>query len=133
LILSHGNAPVEGGFSVNESLLVENAKEHSLVAQRRVYDAVACAGGPLKVALDGRLMLNARQARSRYDIYLAEQKKERAKETATVKEAAQKRKLAAVELKEAKAKKRKLVQESSSAVSDLEKHIAELQKIVGHQ
>ena len=30
--ISHGNATVEGGFSVNKSLLVENLQEHSLFA-----------------------------------------------------------------------------------------------------
>ena len=34
LILSHGNATVESGFSVNGHLLVENMNEYLIVAQR---------------------------------------------------------------------------------------------------
>jgi hypothetical protein len=40
LVPSHGNATVESGFSVNDSILVENMHEESIVAQRQVYDAV---------------------------------------------------------------------------------------------
>ena len=40
LVLSHGQATVESGFSVNKELEVENFKEHTLVAQRIVCDHV---------------------------------------------------------------------------------------------
>ncbi|XP_033214510.1 uncharacterized protein LOC117171370 isoform X1 [Belonocnema kinseyi] len=40
LILSHGNAFVKRGFSINKELIVENHLSRSLVAQRQVYDAV---------------------------------------------------------------------------------------------
>lgn len=45
LILSHGQAFVERGFSINKNLIVENQLAQSLVAQRHVYDAVKDAGG----------------------------------------------------------------------------------------
>ena len=51
LILSHGQATVERGFSVNKEVEVENLKEHTLVAQRIVCDHVNSVGGVLKVAL----------------------------------------------------------------------------------
>ena len=38
--LSHGNASVESGFSVNESILVENMSKRSLIGQRLVIDAI---------------------------------------------------------------------------------------------
>lgn len=41
LIMSHGKATVESGFSINKAILVENLKEESLVKQRMVYDAVS--------------------------------------------------------------------------------------------
>ena len=44
LVLSHGNASVEGGFSVNKELLIENMHEETAVAQRVVYDAILIAG-----------------------------------------------------------------------------------------
>ena len=44
LILSHGNAAVESGFSVNKELLVENMEEETIVTQRVVFDAIRVAG-----------------------------------------------------------------------------------------
>ena len=52
MILSHGNAAVESGFSVNGDMLIENLQEESLVAQRQVYDGVRNVGGLLKVKID---------------------------------------------------------------------------------
>ena len=36
LTLSHGQASVERGFSVNRQIMVENIKEHSFIAQRPI-------------------------------------------------------------------------------------------------
>jgi hypothetical protein len=66
MILSHGNASVEGGFSINADMLVENLHEESLNAQRHVYDAVTAAGGLLQVKIDRRMMQFHRGAYSRY-------------------------------------------------------------------
>lgn len=44
LILSHGQAFVESGFSVNKDMIVENQLEESLVARRLVYHGVKNAG-----------------------------------------------------------------------------------------
>ena len=57
LILSHGQATVERGFSVNKEVEVENLKEHTLVAQRIVCDHVNSVGGVLKVELSKPLLL----------------------------------------------------------------------------
>ena len=44
-ILSHGNARVESGLSVNADMLVENLKEESLTAKRRIlYDSIVASG-----------------------------------------------------------------------------------------
>ena len=40
LILSHGNARVESGFSVNNDMLIPNMLEETIVAQRLVYEGV---------------------------------------------------------------------------------------------
>ena len=40
LILSHGNAEVERGFSVNKLGLKDNMHERSLVSQRIVHQAI---------------------------------------------------------------------------------------------
>ena len=56
LIVSHGNAAVESGFSINNDMLVENLLEESLVGQRTVYDAIQKAGGVLSVNIDKRML-----------------------------------------------------------------------------
>jgi hypothetical protein len=66
LILSHGNASVESGFSINGDLLVENLKEESVVAQRQAYDGISVSGSVLNVNIDTRLIQLARTARRRY-------------------------------------------------------------------
>ena len=43
-ILSHGNAQVESGFSVNSDLLVENLPKKSLVARCGLYDGIRTVG-----------------------------------------------------------------------------------------
>ena len=46
LIISHGQATVERGFSINSELIVENMAEKSVVAQRQVYDGISHYGAP---------------------------------------------------------------------------------------
>ena len=50
LLLSHGQASVEWGFSVNKEIEVENLLKHSLVAQRTICDYVEAVGGVLRFA-----------------------------------------------------------------------------------
>lgn len=63
LILSHGNACLERGFSINKELLVENLTQKSLVAQRMVYDVVTAAGGEHDIVIDKEMIHAARNAR----------------------------------------------------------------------
>lgn len=53
LVLSHGQASVERGFSINKELIVENQRERSLVAQRLIVDHVRSVGGVTKVEIKG--------------------------------------------------------------------------------
>ena len=55
-ILSHGNASVESGFSINGEMLVENLCGDSLIAQHQVYDAVLAAGGITAVKVDKSML-----------------------------------------------------------------------------
>ena len=68
LCLSHGQASVERGFSVNKDLLVENLLEKSLVAQRIVKDHLRANhdGDFSKLKITKPLILSARNAASRY-------------------------------------------------------------------
>ena len=55
LMLSHGNATVESGFSVNKNILVENLHEKFLVAQRQVYDTIKHLGAVTELALNNKI------------------------------------------------------------------------------
>ena len=66
LILSHGNATVERGFSINAHCLVENQHEQSLVAQRSIYDAIEHAGGVEKMEITSELIHAYKNASSLY-------------------------------------------------------------------
>ena len=76
-ILSHGQASVERGFSVNEQLEVENLQERSFFAQRLVQDHVQSVGGVLAVSINKSLLLSAAGARQKYLPYLDEQKRKK--------------------------------------------------------
>ncbi|KAJ8888903.1 hypothetical protein PR048_008397 [Dryococelus australis] len=62
LILSYGSASVEGGFSINKLLLVENLHGESLIAQRTVYDSIKHNGGIFNVPVDEKKLLSVRAA-----------------------------------------------------------------------
>ena len=48
LVLSHGQATAERGFSVNKQVLEVNMQGKSLEAQRVICDEILCRGGILK-------------------------------------------------------------------------------------
>ncbi|KAL1476946.1 hypothetical protein MTO96_036125 [Rhipicephalus appendiculatus] len=75
LVLSHGQASVERGFSVNRQVSVENLKEISQVSQRIICDAVSKAGGVMNIAITKELRKSVSAAHSRYLAYLEEMKK----------------------------------------------------------
>ncbi|KAK9543284.1 hypothetical protein VZT92_001075 [Zoarces viviparus] len=73
--LSHGQAAVERGYSVNKDMLVENLQEKTIIAMRLVHDAMA---GHTDEALPKDLKQHCRGARTIYEMYLEDQKKFRA-------------------------------------------------------
>jgi len=86
--LSHGNASVERGFSVNKDCLVENLHEESLIAQRHVWAAIQKYGGVEKVNITKKMIMDVRNSRSYYKEALEnkKQKEKVAKETIEKKE-----------------------------------------------
>ena len=52
LVLSHGQAAVERGFSVNKEIEVENMKQQTLIAHRVICDHVTNVEGILNVDLN---------------------------------------------------------------------------------
>lgn len=55
LVLSHGQASMERGFSINKEIIVENQKEHSLIAQRLIVGHIRSVGDVTKVSHKGAL------------------------------------------------------------------------------
>lgn len=123
-VLSHGNAAVESGFSVNGDMIIENLHESSLVAQRMVYDSVKSAGGVMNVAIDKQMMQYVRGARSRYEQALQDVKSAQAADMA---DSARKRTIA-TEIKHLQMKKTKLTKEAASAAQSIDDEIKELKK-----
>lgn len=124
LVLSHGNASVESGFSINNDVLVENLQLESMIAQRIVYDSVKAAGGISKIEINKQLLLSFRAARSRYSTYLDEKRK--LDETEAQRKDRLKR--AAAELKELKAKKQRLMEKSQAELALMDSEIRQLEK-----
>jgi hypothetical protein len=74
LLLSHGQATVERGFSINKQVVEVNQYADSLVARRRIKDHVQYVGGLQSVVINEELITEGYQARRRYHENL-EQKK----------------------------------------------------------
>lgn len=76
LVLSHGQATVERGFSINRQISVENLKGLSYVSQRIICDAVERAGGILNTPISKELRVAVSAARQHYSAHLESQKKQ---------------------------------------------------------
>ena len=109
LLLSHGQASVERGFSINKEIEVENLHEQSVVGQRVVYDHIHSVGGILKVELTNGLLVSAGSARQRYHAYLDEQNAARQNE-----ESKNKRKCLFDEVEEIRTKKKRILADIES-------------------
>ena len=71
LVLSHGQAGVERGFSINSEVMEVNFTQKSVIALRTIYDHIQQCGGVLNVSLDQDIRNAARNASS---VYRAESK-----------------------------------------------------------
>ena len=76
LVLSHGQAAVERGFSVNREAEVENLKGHTLIAMRTVIDHVNSVDGIFNVEISKQLLLSFQQSRQCYGLCLEEEREE---------------------------------------------------------
>lgn len=59
LLLLHGQAGVERGFSLNRQVEVENLQKQSLVAQHIICDHISSVGGLKNVIITKELLLSA--------------------------------------------------------------------------
>ncbi|KAL5457619.1 hypothetical protein EMCRGX_G034900 [Ephydatia muelleri] len=89
LLLSHGQATIERGFSVNKKVVIENQQTKNLIARRLIKDHIIQAGGILQVSITKQMMISVRSARSRYSQYLADKKECEVKERAHMKRKAE--------------------------------------------
>ena len=75
LTLSHGQATVERGFSVNKEVLAPNLQETSLVAMRLVHSSMQAAKCKVvDFVVNDALLSSCAHARNRYQMYLMERK-----------------------------------------------------------
>ncbi|MCK5814301.1 MAG: hypothetical protein KAH03_08580, partial [Cocleimonas sp.] len=103
LLLSHSQATVERGFSIHKQTTIDNLKKESLVARRLIHQAVRNAGGADHVPLTKELLSYASSARSKYEQYLEELKRQKETEKQTLK-----RKATDKEVDELKTKRNRL-------------------------
>lgn len=66
LVLSHGQAGVERGFSINSEIMEYNFKQKSVVALRNIYDHIQTCGGILHVKIDQELRNAVKNASSEF-------------------------------------------------------------------
>ena len=125
LVLSHGNAEAERGFSVNKHILQDNMKERSMVAQRVVHQAISKAGKFTNINIDKQMLGDVRQASLRRKQYLESQKQLKTEEERLAE--AKKRKASA--LKELQAKKKRLEEETVEAKRSIDEEIAQLRRL----
>lgn len=125
MILSHGNATVERGFSVNKRCLVENLHEKSLIAQRTIYDAINVKGRLKNFVVTKDLIHAARNSHSWYKEDIAKQKREKKEEE----EARNMQKRTAKIIKELEAKKKKLLDDAVKETARIDEKIKDIKKL----
>ena len=75
LVLSHGQATVERGFSQNKEVSEYNQVTESLIARRAIKDHMNFVGGRSKFEISDGLLKTVSQANQKYRQYLVEQAK----------------------------------------------------------
>lgn len=126
LILSHGNATVESGFSINKNLLIENLQEKTLISQRIVYDSVKKLGGVENVEINGKLR---RYATNSYHEYKKALEENRSKNL-EISEAEKLKRKAHREILQLETKKRRLEENAKYESETLESRINSLRKYI---
>ena len=76
LLLSHGQATVERGFSLNKEVTVENMKKATLIARRHIVDYCRNVG-VTKVEITKGMLVSASSARQKYLQHLEKIKKDK--------------------------------------------------------
>nr|XP_023653575.1 uncharacterized protein LOC111836490 isoform X1 [Paramormyrops kingsleyae] len=116
LLLSHGQATVERGFSINKEVETWNLQDDTLECLRLVCDRISSCGGVLKVPLTKELLASASSARSLYRLFLENER--RKKESAAL---ALKRKAVEEELLDLRTQREVLSRVCESLQNDADK------------
>ena len=123
LLLSHGQATVERGFSVNKEVQSDNLCADTFTARRLICDHVSVAGGITNIDVtDKKLHLSASGARQRYQAYLDDQKKKAQEATQ------RKRKADSVELEELKRKQQCLTKDVEALLKAADEYAEKAEK-----
>ncbi|XP_028301021.1 uncharacterized protein LOC114462415 [Gouania willdenowi] len=126
LILSHGQATVERGFSINKEVESDNLKEDTVVTRRLVCDYIIQHGGVTQVPLSKQLLASVARARTRYRIHLETNRKNK-----EAKDQALKRKEAEDCLQELKVKRRCIQEVSEGLARDADRLAEEAEAKAG--
>ena len=121
-VLSHGNASLERGFSINKECLIDNMQKESLIAQRLIYDTVIAKGGIDNINIDKHLILSCRNAHSRYKEALEKRKLERENRKTVESEA----KLKILKLKELETKKKDILEKARIQTTEIDECLQSL-------
>jgi len=79
LLLSHGQATVERGFSVNRHIEVENITDETVSSRRMICDHMKFVGGITNIDITNkRLLISCSSARQKYVAHLEDEKKKSA-------------------------------------------------------
>ena len=123
LILSHGNARVEAGVSINKDMS-ENMSEEALVTHRIVYDSVVNSGRLENAKVDKEMMKYVDKAHSQYLYHLKTSKEN---QTIAEKERVEKRKLS-YDIKKAKEAKQKCTEQLQRKAVEYDSQIFHLEE-----
>lgn len=113
LSLSHGQADVERGFSVNNQVEVENQMEQALISRRLIIDHIRQIGGVTNISVGKDMLSHAKNARQRYRTYLEEEQQKKKQEAK-----GEKRKSLENDIESLKKRKLQLEKDVASLVKD---------------
>ncbi|KAL2098417.1 hypothetical protein ACEWY4_007624 [Coilia grayii] len=123
LLLSHGQATVQRGFSINKEVESDNLQEDTVVTRRLLCDYIIQHGG---VPLSKPLLANVARARTSYRLHLEMERKKR-----EAKEQALKRKEAEDCLQELKVKRRQVQEVCKGLARDADRLAEEAEAKAG--
>ena len=120
LLVSHGQASVERGYSLNRQTEKDNMSEGVIVALRQIIDYFVLVGGMLKVDITKELLYSASSSTYRYHQYLEEDKRKKGQEAIQ-----RKRKTVQDEVDDLKKRKKVLESDITNLTTSSEKYADE--------